>query len=234
MFVNHYSHVSPMTPPHPQMYDGVSIVKPELPEWADYDMRQDPSCYPPSSALSIPSLINPSDYRPPPLVVDSTCPSKLRSSFETTTPGLDSDTSDDYPIRASVDMNMAVSGSEAARAGIHTPLALYAAQMAVWLWYGDHPAASSHSTSVLNSPNPFQTSPSFSNAINALQVAPTPDFSRRVENLLRVTKVSHSVTLVALLYIYRFKMRNQIVVRRGSEWRAFVVSLILGNKYLDE
>jgi hypothetical protein len=46
--------------------------------------------------------------------------------------------------------------------------------------------------------------------------------------------VSHSVTLIALLYIYRLKQRNLIVGEAGSETRPFVVSLILGNKYLDE
>lgn len=46
--------------------------------------------------------------------------------------------------------------------------------------------------------------------------------------------VSHSVTLIALLYIYRLKQRNRIVGDAGSETRPFVVSLILGNKYLDE
>lgn len=52
--------------------------------------------------------------------------------------------------------------------------------------------------------------------------------------MLKFTMVSHSVTLVALLYIYRLKMRNPIKADPGSERRPFIASLILGNKYLDE
>jgi hypothetical protein len=46
--------------------------------------------------------------------------------------------------------------------------------------------------------------------------------------------VSHSVTLIALLYIYRLKLKNNIKAEPGSEHRPFVASLILANKYLDE
>ena len=52
--------------------------------------------------------------------------------------------------------------------------------------------------------------------------------------MLQITMVSHSVTLIALLYIYRLKQRNAIKAEPGSEQRPFVASLILGNKYLDE
>jgi len=52
--------------------------------------------------------------------------------------------------------------------------------------------------------------------------------------MLQITKVSHSVTLVALLYIYRLKVRNAISAEAGSEQRPFIASLILSNKYLDE
>lgn len=46
--------------------------------------------------------------------------------------------------------------------------------------------------------------------------------------------VSHSVTLVAILYVYRLKMRNMFYSTPGSENRPFVAALMLANKYLDE
>ena len=46
--------------------------------------------------------------------------------------------------------------------------------------------------------------------------------------------VSHSVTILALLYIYRLKNRHPIEAGPGTEKRPFIASLILGNKYLDE
>jgi hypothetical protein len=52
--------------------------------------------------------------------------------------------------------------------------------------------------------------------------------------MLQVTMVSHSVTIVALLYIYRLKNKNNIVAGPGTEQRPFIASLILSNKYLDE
>jgi hypothetical protein len=81
--------------------------------------------------------------------------------------------------------------------------------------------------------NPFATSPPL-NTVNPLQVAPTREFSAFVETLLRVTMVSHSVTLLALLYLHRLKARNNITPVLGTEQRPFIASLILGNKYLDE
>ena len=115
--------------------------------------------------------------------------------------------------------------------------------MAVWLWHGTHaPSTPYHdlaspqarSAALLNSPNPFEVSHP-SSPINPLQIAPSAEFQTFVSNLLKVTMVSHSVTLVALLYIYRLKTHNRCIVGQlGSERKPFVVSLILGNKYLDE
>ncbi|KAK4687299.1 hypothetical protein P7C73_g2812, partial [Tremellales sp. Uapishka_1] len=138
-----------------------------------------------------------------------------------------------------VDMGMAQTGSMAAAAGYQTPLANYAAQMVVWLWYGTHhpPAPQSPSPLSTNSSpslsNPFTTSPPA--PINILQVQPSPVFSDFVARMLQVTMVSHSVTLVALLYIHRLKSRNRnLLGGPGSEQKIFVASLILGNKYLDD
>lgn len=112
--------------------------------------------------------------------------------------------------------------------------------MVVWLWHGTPSSTQSsatpssrHSSPLLNSPNPFEITHS-TPPVNPLQIAPSAQFTEFVERMLKITMVSHSVTLVSLLYIYRLKMRNAISGVAGSETRPFVVSLILGNKYLDE
>lgn len=120
-------------------------------------------------------------------------------------------------------VHMAASDSLSAQPGYNTPLANYVASMIVWIWFGSTP---SHSSSPSN---PF-TSP----VVNPAQLQPTEPFSRFVSSLLQTTLVSHSVTLVALLYVYRFKMRHPINAVPGSEIRPFVASLMLANKYLDE
>ena len=89
----------------------------------------------------------------------------------------------------------------------------------------------------MSSPNPFDPNSSSSSAsspLNPNQVTPSTQFTEFVANMLKITMVSHSVTLIALLYIYRLKQRNPIKAEPGSEQRPFVASLILGNKYLDE
>nr|ODN90880.1 hypothetical protein L204_05719 [Cryptococcus depauperatus CBS 7855] len=137
-----------------------------------------------------------------------------------------------------VDMNMAQAGTMAARPGFQTPLANHVAQMVVWLWYGHFAPASSPTSS------PFSESPSIPvdpfdpctqpQRISQLMVQPSVEFGNFVARLLQVTMVSHSVTLVALLYIYRLKMKNSFTSTPGSEHRPFVAALMLGNKYLDD
>ncbi|WVQ80281.1 hypothetical protein IAT38_002386 [Cryptococcus sp. DSM 104549] len=157
-----------------------------------------------------------------------------------------------------MDMNMARDGSLAALPGFQTPLATYVAQMVVWLWYGDFSqqsqAQQAQPTSPLTPSSPLvpSTAPTPSNSppsiardpfdpktfppsrITPLMVHPSPEFSAFVARLLQITMVSHSVTLVALLYIYRLKMRNAFYSTPGSEHRPFVAALMLGNKYLDD
>lgn len=99
--------------------------------------------------------------------------------------------------------------------------------MVVWLWFGN-PSTTEPPGSPLG--NPF-TSPS---PLNPLQVSPTPVFANFVERLLRITMVSHSVTLIALLYLHRLKTKNAIQAGPGTETRPFIASLMLSNKYLDE
>lgn len=47
-------------------------------------------------------------------------------------------------------------------------------------------------------------------------------------------QVSHSVVLLALLFVSRLKQRNDIKGAAGSEYRLAVTALMLGNKILDD
>lgn len=106
--------------------------------------------------------------------------------------------------------------------------------MVVWLWYANPPPKDEPRPSPSPSlSNAFERSPPHT-TINQLQLAPTDDFAEFVSTLLRITMVSHSVTILALLYIYRLKNRHPIEAGPGTEKRPFIASLILGNKYLDE
>ncbi|OXG52006.1 hypothetical protein C355_02034 [Cryptococcus neoformans Th84] len=138
--------------------------------------------------------------------------------------------------KTKMDMNMAQTGSLAALPGIQTPLASYVAQMVVWLWYGQfqqqHPL-SPISPSNSSIPDPFDPACQ-PQRISQLMVQPSAVFSEFVARLLQVTMVSHSVTLVAILYVYRLKMRNMFYSTPGSENRPFVAALMLANKYLDD
>jgi hypothetical protein len=111
--------------------------------------------------------------------------------------------------------------------------------MAVWLWFGDHkpvsPIPDSPMSTMSSLPHdPFEIPRHPASSVNPFQVHPSPQFTQFVSQLLQITMVSHSVTLVALLYIYRLKTRNNIAAGPGTEQRPFIASLILSNKYLDE
>ncbi|WWC66688.1 uncharacterized protein I206_100592 [Kwoniella pini CBS 10737] len=138
-----------------------------------------------------------------------------------------------------MDMNMAKAGSIAAQSAFQTPLATYTAQMVVWLWFGDfvstmeqQPPSPLSQTHISN--DPFDAHHATSSPISGLMVQPSKEFSQFVSRMLTVTSVSHSVTIVALLYIYRLKMRNGFFSTPGSEQRPFIAGLMLGNKYLDD
>ncbi|KAM0245162.1 hypothetical protein ACHAQJ_010631, partial [Trichoderma viride] len=64
---------------------------------------------------------------------------------------------------------------------------------------------------------------------------PTEQFRKWVYNVLSTTQVTQNVILLALLFIYRLKCSTpQIKGRGGSEYRLLTVSLMLGNKFLDD
>jgi hypothetical protein len=58
-------------------------------------------------------------------------------------------------------------------------------------------------------------------------------FTQFCKELLRVTKLSFSVVILALKYIHRIKIRcSELQGRPGSEYRLFVCTLNLAMKYL--
>ncbi|WFC98743.1 hypothetical protein MYAM1_001475 [Malassezia yamatoensis] len=67
------------------------------------------------------------------------------------------------------------------------------------------------------------------------QLHPSERFVQFVKNVLRMTQVSRSVVTIGLLYLYRLKLRHpSLVGQPGSEFRLFLTSLILANKFLDD
>ncbi|KAK4700430.1 hypothetical protein P7C70_g5817, partial [Phenoliferia sp. Uapishka_3] len=66
------------------------------------------------------------------------------------------------------------------------------------------------------------------------QLVPTEKFLRFCHDVLATTQVSHSVVILALLFIYRLKHKNQICGAPGSEFRLCVTALMMANKVLDD
>ncbi|RXK37169.1 hypothetical protein M231_05538 [Tremella mesenterica] len=134
------------------------------------------------------------------------------------------------------DMNMAKKGSFAGTATVQTPLAAHIAGLLVHIWFGRFPQIRPNTPS-RNIPNSLDLSPNFTSPINPLQFQPAESFINNVARILQVTLVSHSVSVISLLYVYRIKTMTQLAdypLPQGSEWGVFVTSLILANKYLDD
>ncbi|BGO93742.1 hypothetical protein NBRC10512_006622 [Rhodotorula toruloides] len=104
-------------------------------------------------------------------------------------------------------------------------LALFAAEMFVWLWF----APTSGGAGVGEAATPEDGA-----GLARLQVKPTDRFLRFCHEVLSTTQVSHSVVLLALLFVSRLKQRNDIKGAAGSEYRLAVTALMLGNKILDD
>jgi len=68
---------------------------------------------------------------------------------------------------------------------------------------------------------------------DALSVRVSDGFSSFVSHILHLTKVSHSVVLLSLLYIRRMS-KIYPPPPMGSEKVTFIIGLMLGNKFLDE
>ncbi|OIW22739.1 hypothetical protein CONLIGDRAFT_552219, partial [Coniochaeta ligniaria NRRL 30616] len=64
---------------------------------------------------------------------------------------------------------------------------------------------------------------------------PLPSFKKWVHTVLSTTQVTQNVIILALMFIYRLKVKNPVVKgRSGSEYRLLTVALMLGNKFLDD
>ncbi|GAA5899756.1 hypothetical protein JCM6882_005427 [Rhodosporidiobolus microsporus] len=107
---------------------------------------------------------------------------------------------------------------------VSNPLSLFAAEMFVWLWFA--PAGGRE-----GSGEEGQVGQS---GVVKHQVRPTDRFVRFCHEVLTTTQVSHSVVLLALLFISRLKQRNSINGSPGSEYRLAVTGLMLANKVLDD
>lgn len=67
------------------------------------------------------------------------------------------------------------------------------------------------------------------------QLYPAERFYTFVKDVLRMTQVSKTVIAFSLLYIYRLKVRHpSLEGQLGSEYRLFLTSLVLANKFLDD
>jgi hypothetical protein len=60
---------------------------------------------------------------------------------------------------------------------------------------------------------------------------PVSGFKKWVHTVLSTTQVTQNVIILALMFIYRLKVKNPAVKgRAGSEYRLLTVALMLGNK----
>ncbi|GAA6031640.1 hypothetical protein JCM8097_006561 [Rhodosporidiobolus ruineniae] len=106
-------------------------------------------------------------------------------------------------------------------------LAVFAAEMFVWLWFA--PPAGEGGAGGAGGRDRAQSA-----GVAKHQVKPTDRFLRFCDEVLKTTQVSHSVVLLALLFISRLKAKNPINGAPGSEYRLAVTGLMLANKVLDD
>ncbi|KAL4399814.1 cyclin-dependent protein serine/threonine kinase regulator [Malassezia pachydermatis] len=82
---------------------------------------------------------------------------------------------------------------------------------------------------------PMSATTSFHSIPQKNQLFPTEQFQAFVQRVLKTTQVSQSVINLALYYISQLKTRhNNLQGQSGSEYRLFLTSLILANKFLDD
>lgn len=117
-------------------------------------------------------------------------------------------------------------------------LADYAAQMICHLWFSPTPLTSLEakrkSKPLWASPEAASDDATSNSFLSPLQ-EPTQAFRAFVHDAIKTTLVSHSVVIVALLYIYKLKCRNPFLMGgSGSEYRLAATSLMLANKFLDD
>ncbi|GAA5837030.1 hypothetical protein JCM3766R1_006509 [Sporobolomyces carnicolor] len=115
-----------------------------------------------------------------------------------------------------------------------SPLASFAAEMFVWLWFAPPPSPTTEPKD--SSSGGGQGGSGGANDADRMrmQFAPNPRFVMFCHDVLTTTQVSHSVVLLALLFVSRLKQKNSIRGAPGSEFRLAVTGLMLANKVLDD
>lgn len=170
------------------------------------------------------------------------------------------------PPSKKIDMRLAQPGTEESKPGYLTPLASYTgelwsvyaygqelirvAQTFWYFWYADMFSQSSSaaaaalvnrnrrmSEDILSSTSrPFDSE---GRARHPIPINPNLPFCQFVFSVLHSTQVSFSVTILALMYTYKYKKilalgQRQPFPREVSEAQGFVTGLMLANKYLDD
>lgn len=172
------------------------------------------------------------------------------------------------PPSKRIDMRLAQPGSEESKPGYLTPLASYTGELwlLLWLqwrcsradlvsaqtfwyfWYADMFGAPPHldasarrlSEDLSSSTSrPFDSEGRPRHPIHPSNFQPNLAFNQFVYSVLHSTQVSFSVTILALMYTYKYKKIQALGIRKPyhaevSEAQGFVTGLMLANKYLDD
>ncbi|EKD01687.1 hypothetical protein A1Q2_04058 [Trichosporon asahii var. asahii CBS 8904] len=164
------------------------------------------------------------------------------------------------PPSKRIDMRLAQPGTEESKPGYLTPLAQYtglffppwttmltAAQTFWYFWYADikpNDASSRRfSDSSLSDAAPFdlegRPQHPIQSGVHSNQLQPNLTFCQFVFSALHSTQVSFSVTILALMYTYKYKKivsegKRQPYKHEVSEAQGFITGLMLANKYLDD
>jgi len=131
-YAGHVVDMPPQFDDEPLQGSSCHLYPPPLFTSASSTSAADFSNLAPLSLLSMPSPFAPYVAPPPPLEHDFAYgETATRSSLDISTPALMSDERDDdfAQSHGKMDMGMAETGTEAAQAGIHTPLATYAGEL---------------------------------------------------------------------------------------------------------
>ncbi|GAA95189.1 hypothetical protein E5Q_01844 [Mixia osmundae IAM 14324] len=104
-------------------------------------------------------------------------------------------------------------------------LATFASEMITYLWFS---SITQRKTALPAAYAATESRP------HPRQFRPTPGFSHFIRDVLLTTQVSRSVVVLALLFVYRLKIRNVIHGQPGSEFRLAIVAFMLANKVLDD
>ncbi|GMK58511.1 hypothetical protein CspeluHIS016_0505430 [Cutaneotrichosporon spelunceum] len=145
-----------------------------------------------------------------------------------------------------IDMRLAEPGSDESKPGYLTPMAQYTATTFWYFWHADMFSSSLAMSPLMNrrqskdirksKSRPFDNE---GRAVHPVPINPNLAFCQFVFSVLRSTQVSFSVTILALIYTYKYKKclargRRPPFHREVSEAQGFITGLMLANKYLDD